>query len=189
MSGDILDSIDGALRDWETSGDAMRWRPPEDRGVTINTHPGDEWVVGGTLDGLPREEAGGWTTSNDGLPIGMGGVLLMVGPVGSQAPTPSELERMVPVGGVVEVRITPDTSAFEAALSRIDFSTVAAAMVRALDRGFLRHQRRRSSRWMRYPGEHDGRLWPHVSDVCRGWLCGSCTDRSCVHTCHGGHLR
>ena len=31
MSGDIIDTIDGALRDYETSNDAMRWQPPEDR--------------------------------------------------------------------------------------------------------------------------------------------------------------
>lgn len=31
MSEDIIESIDGALRDWETSDDAMRWVPPEDR--------------------------------------------------------------------------------------------------------------------------------------------------------------
>lgn len=27
MTGSVLDTIDGALRDWETSPDAMRWNP------------------------------------------------------------------------------------------------------------------------------------------------------------------
>jgi len=30
----VLDSIDGALRDYETSNDAMRWAPPENRAAT-----------------------------------------------------------------------------------------------------------------------------------------------------------
>lgn len=33
MAGDILDAIDGALLDWETSQDAMRWTPAEKRPV------------------------------------------------------------------------------------------------------------------------------------------------------------
>lgn len=28
---DIIDTIDGALRDWDTSDDAMRWVPEDDR--------------------------------------------------------------------------------------------------------------------------------------------------------------
>jgi hypothetical protein len=31
VSGDILDAIDGALDDYATSKDAMRWVPPEDQ--------------------------------------------------------------------------------------------------------------------------------------------------------------
>lgn len=30
MTGDIVDTIDHALRDWETSPDAMRWAPTAD---------------------------------------------------------------------------------------------------------------------------------------------------------------
>lgn len=31
----ILDTIDGALRDYETSGDAMRWTPEEKSGIPV----------------------------------------------------------------------------------------------------------------------------------------------------------
>lgn len=31
MTDDILDTINGALRDWETSDDAMRWVPQDER--------------------------------------------------------------------------------------------------------------------------------------------------------------
>ena len=35
----ILDTIDGALRDYEASGDAMRWVPEEKRQATPETQP------------------------------------------------------------------------------------------------------------------------------------------------------
>lgn len=40
MTGDILASIDGALHDWETSDDAMRWVPKHER--TEEKRPDDE---------------------------------------------------------------------------------------------------------------------------------------------------
>lgn len=52
----VLDSIDGAIRDYETSKDAMRWAPPEDRAAAET--PGD-------LDGAVNVEARivAWATS------------------------------------------------------------------------------------------------------------------------------
>ena len=35
----VLDSIDGAIRDYETSKDAMRWAPPESRAATAEALP------------------------------------------------------------------------------------------------------------------------------------------------------
>lgn len=45
MSGDILDSIDGALFDFEVSKDAMRWSPPEEQPPRIVGPGGQAYVI------------------------------------------------------------------------------------------------------------------------------------------------
>lgn len=39
MSRDILDEIDGAIGDWQTSDDAMRWTPNRPTGMHVLTGP------------------------------------------------------------------------------------------------------------------------------------------------------
>jgi len=42
MAGDVLDLIDGALQDYETSGDAMRWSPDPDQAAATT---GRQWSL------------------------------------------------------------------------------------------------------------------------------------------------
>lgn len=48
MSSEILDSVDGALHDWETSSDAMRWVPEGER----LAQPTVTWGVPARVAGL-----------------------------------------------------------------------------------------------------------------------------------------
>lgn len=204
MSGDILDAIDGALEDWGTSPDAMRWQPPEAQGGTVGTVV----MVGPASSGPPNLYE---LMDEDWRPvegvvhveltadastyleqINLARARVRAAQVRAEIARREALEEMAARWSATAQQwgVTADQAAasfreFWDGLPTVDDlvphprrSTGSTVPARPLP----------SSRWHRYP--QDGELvsrW--VSGVCRGWLCGSCTDPSCVHTCHGGHLR
>lgn len=98
MSG-ILDTIDGAIEDWETSDDAMRWMPPDE-------HPNAE------ARALKRQAArarllANWHAVDESLPVE---TVRMVGPY--RVTTVTE-------GNTMRLRVEFDAHLYADAMARV----------------------------------------------------------------------
>jgi len=67
MPGDILDTIDNALEDFRTSGDAMRWRP---EGSGEPEPPAAGWTALETFTARTPVSAAEWPAGSDVIPHG-----------------------------------------------------------------------------------------------------------------------